>query len=68
VKRDLERQDATTPSAPGVWRAAAGVAALWKDEARALREGAALAEQPARTALEAKLEVIEAATPKMAFR
>jgi hypothetical protein len=68
VKRDLERKDATAPSGPGVWWAAAGMAALWKDEARALREGAALAEGPAKAALESKLEVIEAATAKMAFR
>jgi hypothetical protein len=69
VQHDLERKDgAGAAYGFGVWRAAAGVAALWKDEARALRAGLDAAHGNARDALEAKLAVIDAATAKMAFK
>jgi hypothetical protein len=65
VQRDLERKDG--PGAGwgrGTWRAAAGALALWKAYARALREGEPAADPIVRSALEAKLAVIEAATAK----
>jgi len=66
VQRDLERKDG--PGARygfGVWRAAAGVVALWKDEARALRAGLGNAGEGARAEVEKKLAVIEPATAKI---
>jgi hypothetical protein len=66
VQRDLERKDG--PGAAyghGVWRAAAGAMALWKDEARALRTGLDYAEVVVRPVLEARLAVIDAATARM---
>jgi hypothetical protein len=69
VQRDLERKDG--PGAAygyGVWRAAAGIVALWKDEVRALRVGLESADPAVRPALEAKLAVIEAATGKIALK
>jgi hypothetical protein len=70
VSRDLAREGAAADagSKRGVWNVAAGVQALWRDEAKALREGAGLAEGRAKGALEKKLEVIEGATAKMGMR
>jgi hypothetical protein len=70
VNRDLEREGAAADAREkrGVWNVAAGVQALWRDEAKALREGAVLAEGPTRAPLDKKLEVIEAATGKMGMR
>jgi hypothetical protein len=66
VARDLERPSAIAPRRRGgVWRAAAGLQALWKDEAAALRDGTKNVQDPARAALEQRLAVIEAATAKM---
>jgi hypothetical protein len=66
VQRDLERKDGPGASyGYGVWRAAAGVAALWKDEARALRAGLGLASPSTRAMVEKKLAVIDAATAKI---
>jgi hypothetical protein len=62
VQRDLERKDG--PGAKfgsGAWRAAAGIVALWKDDARALRGGLDAADEVVRPALEKKLAVIEGA-------
>ena len=61
MQRDLERKDG--PGAKwgtGVWRATAGMVALWKDEARALRSGLEVADDLVKPALEKKLAVIEA--------
>ncbi|HEY5240566.1 MAG TPA: hypothetical protein VIJ22_03830 [Polyangiaceae bacterium] len=63
VQRDLERKDG--PGArfgSGVWRAAAAIVALWKDDARALRSGLGAADEVVRPALEKKLAVIEGAS------
>ena len=68
MQRDLERKDgpgAAYGAGSGVWRAAAGIVALWKDEARALRTGLADADETVRPVLEAKLAVIDAATAKI---
>ena len=65
VQRDLERKDGPGASwGKGAWRAAAGALALWKGEARALREGLPSADPVVRAVLEAKLAIIEAATTK----
>ena len=69
VQRDLERKDG--PGAKfgtGVWRATAGVVALWKDEARALRSGLGAADEVARPTLEKELAVIEAATARVTVK
>jgi hypothetical protein len=66
VQRDLERKDG--PGAKygyGVWRAASGVAALWKDEARALRSGLAAASPSTRAVVGKRLAVIDAASGKI---
>jgi hypothetical protein len=63
VQRDLERKDG--PGAKfgsGVWRAAAGIVALWDDEVRALRGGLELADEVVRPVLEKKLAVIDGAS------
>jgi hypothetical protein len=66
VQRDLERKDGPgAASGFGVWRAMAGVVALWKDEARALRTGLDYSDSKARAAIDAKLAVIDAATAKI---
>lgn len=67
VNRDLEREGAAAEARAkrGVWNLAAGVQALWRDEAKALRQGAGLTEGRAKAALEKRLEVIETATAKM---
>ena len=66
VARDLQRQTGSLASGRhGVWRAAAGMQALWRDEAKALRDGAVLATGAAKTALRSRLGVIEAATASM---
>ena len=65
VQRDLERKDgpgARFGAGSGVWRAAAGIVALWNDEARALRAGLGTADEVVRPALEKKLAVIEGAS------
>ena len=66
VQRDLERKDG--PGAKwgtGVWRATAGMVALWKDEARALRSGLGMADEVVKPSLEKELAVIEAATARV---
>jgi hypothetical protein len=69
VQRDLERKDGPGAAyGTGVWRAAAAIVALWKDEARALRTGLAETDEAARPALQAKLAVIDAATAKIALK
>jgi hypothetical protein len=68
VQRDLERKDgpgARFGMGSGVWRAAAGIVALWKDEARALRGGMEAADEMVRPALEKKLAVIEGASARI---
>jgi hypothetical protein len=63
VQRDLERKDG--PGAKfgsGVWRAAAGIVALWNDEARALRGGLEMADEVVRPVIEKKLAAIEGAS------
>lgn len=69
VQRDLERKDGPGAAyGTGVWRAAAAIVALWKDEARALRTGLAEADEAVKPALQAKLAVIDAATAKIALK
>jgi len=63
VQRDLERKDGPgSRFGSGVWRAAAGIVALWKDEARALRSGLEATDEVVRPVLEKKLAVIEGAS------
>jgi hypothetical protein len=67
VQHDLERKDGPGPAyGDGLWRAAAGAAALWRDEARALDEGVGVAEGRAREALQKRVDVIDAATKELA--
>jgi hypothetical protein len=69
VQRDLERKDGPGPAyGYGVWRAAAAVVALWKDEATALRSGLGNASDSTRAAVERKLAVIEPATAKIELK
>jgi hypothetical protein len=67
VQRDLERKGGPGAAyGAGTRRAAAAIAALWREEAIALRSGLASADAATRPALAAKLGAIEAATAKMA--
>jgi hypothetical protein len=69
VQRDLTRADG--PGAAygfGVWRALEGAIALWKDERRALVDGAALMSGKPRDAMTARLAIIDAATTKIAAK
>jgi hypothetical protein len=69
VQRDLERKDGPGATyGTGVWRAAAGAIALWKDEARALRTGLASTDPVARSVVEAKLAIIDAATARVELK
>src|SRR5262245_56931325 len=52
----------------GVWRAAGGAGALWKDEARALREGLALMGGKPRASLEERLAKIDQASAKIELK
>jgi len=66
VQRDLERKGGPGAAwGAGTRRAAAGVAALWREEAIALRSGVPSADPGTRPVLEAKLATIEAATGKI---
>jgi hypothetical protein len=66
VQRDLTRKEGPGPAyGDGLWRAAAGAAAFWKDAADALAKGALVMEGAPRDALRHKLEVVEAATRAM---
>jgi hypothetical protein len=63
VQHDLERKEGPGPAyGDGLWRAAAGAEALWRDGARALTIGFATTEGPVRTALKKQLDVIDPAT------
>jgi hypothetical protein len=67
VQRDLVRHDG--PGAAygyGVWRAAAAATTLWKEYARALREGTKKSDAAA--ALERALATIDAATAKLELK
>lgn len=69
VQRDSERKDG--PGAKygfGLWRAAAALVALWKDDARALRSGLPDADEAVRPELEKELAVIDAATSKIELK
>jgi hypothetical protein len=71
IQRDLERKDgpgARFGVGSGVWRVAAGIVALWKDEARALRGGLEAGEEVVRPVLEKRLAVIEGATAKIELK
>jgi hypothetical protein len=66
VQHDLQRKDGPGPAyGDGVWRAAAGAAALWREEVRALEASVAVNDGAVKRALEKKLEVIEAATKEL---
>ena len=63
VQHDLERQAGPGPAyGDGLWRAAAGGAALWKDGARALLVGFSTTAGPVRKGVRKKLDVIDTAT------
>jgi hypothetical protein len=69
VQKDLARKDGPGGTyGRGVFRAAEGAVALWKDEARALREGLALMNGKPRATVEANLKKIEDATPEIALK
>jgi hypothetical protein len=65
VQKDLTRKEG--PGADygsGVWRALAGLVAMWKDEARAMRNGAVTMGGKPRQVLDAKLAIIDDASKK----
>ncbi len=69
VQRDLSRK--VGPGGDygvGLWRAAAGAIALWKDESAALKAGLSLMDGKAKETVEAKLATIEAATAKSSLK
>ena len=69
IQKDLERADGPGGTyGRGTWRAAEGAVALWKDEARALHDGAEKMSGKPRATLEAKLGAIDAATAKLALK
>jgi hypothetical protein len=69
VQKDLARKDGPGGTyGRGTWRAAEGAVALWKDEARALREGLAVTGGKPRATLEASLKKIDDATPKIELK
>ena len=69
VQKDLERKDGPGGTyGRGTWRAAEGALALWKEEARALREGAATMSGKPKATLEAKLAAIDAASAKAGLK
>jgi hypothetical protein len=66
VQHDLERKAGPGPAyGDGLWRAAAGAAALWKDSARALLVGFATTAGPIRKGVRKKLDVIDTATHEL---
>ena len=69
VQHDLVRKDGPGPVyGDGLWRAAAGAAALWKDGSRALLIGFATTAGPVRTGIRKKLDVIDTATHQLTLR
>jgi hypothetical protein len=69
VQHDLMRKEGPGATyGDGLWRAAAGAAALWKDESRGLATGLALSEGAVKRALEKRIAVIEAATQELQVR
>jgi hypothetical protein len=69
VQRDLTRKDGPGAAyGDGLWRAAAGAAALWKDGSRALTIGFGTTEGAVRRAIERRLGAIDAATHDLAVR
>jgi hypothetical protein len=63
VQLDLERKGGPGAAyGDGLWRAAAGAAALWKDGARALLAGFSTTAGPVRKSVRKKLDVIDTAT------
>ena len=66
VQRDLARKEGPGGGyGQGLFRAVAGALALWKSAASALQEGAPLTSGDAKSALDARLATIDAATPKI---
>jgi len=69
VQKDLTRKDGPGGTyGRGTWRAAEGAVALWKDEARALRDGLAVMDGKPRATVEAKLKTIDEATAKIELK
>lgn len=69
VQKDLARKDGPGGTyGRGKLRAAEGAVALWKDAARAVREGLAQMSGAPRATVEAKLGAIDAATAKIALK
>jgi hypothetical protein len=69
VQKDLARKDGPGGTyGRGVFRAAEAAVALWKDEARALRDGLALMSGKAHATLEANLDTIDLATAKIELK
>ena len=69
VQRDLSRRDGPGGRyGNGVFRAAEGAAALWREEERALRMGAGAASPAAKKLIGEKLAIIEPATLKIAIK
>ena len=69
VQKDLERKDGPGGTyGHGTFRAAEGAAALWKDAAHALRDGATKMNGAPRAALEASLGPLEAGLAKIQLK
>jgi hypothetical protein len=69
VQHDLERKDGPGPAyGDGLWRAAAGGAALWKEASHALTLGIGITDGGVRRTLRRDLDVIEASTRELAVR
>ncbi len=69
VQKDLSRKDGPGGTyGRGVFRAAEGAAALWRETAGALREGLALMGGKPRQTVEAKLLIIDDATTKLVLK
>jgi hypothetical protein len=67
VQRDLARRDGPGSNyGEGLFRAAAGALALWKAALAALHEGSAQMEGTYKAALDQRLVLLDAETPKIA--
>jgi hypothetical protein len=69
VQKDLGREGGPGGTyGRGTWRAAEGAAALWREEAHALKDGLANMEGTPRSAVDGKLATINDATAKIALK
>jgi hypothetical protein len=69
VQKDLGRKDGPGGTyGRGAWRAAEGAVALWKDTARALKDGIGVMSGKPRATVEAKLNTIDETTAKIELK